>query len=108
MTRRWPQRRRRTRSQPERTGALVPRVLHDLGLEESARALRVVERWEEAVGPEVARHCRPVAVREGVLEASVDSSTWCQTLQLRAPEILDSLRRVLGDDAPRDLWLRVE
>jgi predicted nucleic acid-binding Zn ribbon protein len=93
---------------PERTGVLVPVVLRDLGLEESARALRVVERWEEAVGEEVARHCRPVAVREGVLEASVDSSTWCQTLRLRAPEILEALRQVLGDEAPRDLWLRVE
>jgi len=108
MNRRWPQRRRRTRGLPESTGALVPRVLLDLGLGESARALRVVERWEEAVGADVARHCRPVAVRNGVLEASVDSSTWCQTLQLRAPEILAALRRVLGDDAPRDLWLRVE
>ena len=63
---------------------------------------------DAAVGADVARHCRPVAVRDGVLEAIVDSSTWCQTLRLRAPEILAALQSVLGDDAPRDLWLRVE
>lgn len=97
----------RGRREPERVGATLPGVLRDLGLGESARALRIHERWAEAVGPEVAAHCRPVALRSGVLEAHVDSSAWCQTLRLRAPEILAALRAALGDDAPASLWLRV-
>ncbi len=99
--------RRRGSSEPELIGRLVPRVLKDLGFDETLRILRVAERWEEAVGPEIARHCQPVALRHGRLEASVDSSVWCQQLQLRSPEILASLRQVLGDDAPSELWLRV-
>ncbi len=99
--------RRDRRSQPEPLGALVPRVLKDLGLEESARALRVAERWEAVVGEEVARHSRPTGIRGGVLEVTVDSSVWCQQLQMRRPELLASLREALGADAPRDLWLRV-
>jgi predicted nucleic acid-binding Zn ribbon protein len=91
---------------PERVGALMATVLRDLGLEESARALRIQECWPSAVGAEVASHCQPVALRDGVLEARVDSSAWCQALRLRAPEILDALARELGDDAPRSLWLR--
>jgi predicted nucleic acid-binding Zn ribbon protein len=92
---------------PERVGLLVPHVLRDLGLDESARALRIQEGWEGAVGAEVASHCQPVALRNGVLEARVDSSAWCQALRLRAPELLDGLARALGDDAPRELWLRL-
>ena len=42
-----------------------------------------------------------------VLEVTVDSSVWCQQLQMRRPELLASLREALGADAPRDLWLRV-
>lgn len=99
--------RRRGRSQPERLGALVPRVLGDLGLEEAARALRVAERWEAVVGEEVARHSRPTGLRGNVLEVTVDSSVWSQQLQMRRPELLASLREALGPDAPRDLWLRV-
>ena len=99
--------RRDRRSQPEPLGALVPRVLKDLGLEESARALRVAERWEVVVGAEVARHSHPTGIRGGVLEVTVDSSVWCQQLQMRRPELLASLREALGADAPRDLWLRV-
>lgn len=100
-------RRPRKRSEPEALGSLVPRVLGDLGLAGAARVLRLAECWEEAVGPEVARHCRPTALRNEVLEATVDSSAWCQQLQLRRPEMLAALRRVAGDDAPTDLWLRV-
>ena len=100
-------RRARPRGQPETLRSLLPRVLDDLGLEGAQRVLRVVDHWEDAVGSEIARHCRPTALRNGVLEASVDSSVWCQQLQLRTPEILAALRRTLGDDAPSDLWLRV-
>lgn len=99
--------RRRPGGPPERVGPLLPGVLRDLGLGESARALRIHERWTEAVGAEVASHCQPVALRDGVLEARVDSSAWCQTLRLRAPELLAALARELGDDAPRSLWLRL-
>ena len=99
--------RRRTQSEPERLGHLVPRVLEDLGFDAALRVVRIAERWEEAVGPEIARHCQPTALRDGMLEASVDSSAWCQELRLRTPEILAALRRVLGDAAPADLRLRL-
>jgi predicted nucleic acid-binding Zn ribbon protein len=98
---------RKRRSQLAQVGPLVPRVLSELGLESSARVLRLTERWEDAVGPEIARHCQPTALRGEVLEATVDSSVWCQQLQLRRPAILEALREVAGEDAPRELWLRV-
>ena len=98
---------RRRKTPPQRVGALVPTVLRDLGLDESARALRIREGWERAVGAEVASHCRPIALHDGVLEAHADSSAWCQTLRLRAPELLAGLARAFGDDAPRALWFRL-
>jgi predicted nucleic acid-binding Zn ribbon protein len=98
---------KRPKGEPEAIGKLVPRVLRELGLDASARVVRVAERWEEAVGPEIASHSRPAALRGDRLEVSVDSSVWCQQLQLRAPEMLAALQRVLGDDAPCDLWFRV-
>lgn len=88
-------------------GSLVPKVLGDLGLGDAARVMRVAERWEEAVGPEIAQHCRPTALRGSVLEVTVDSSVWCHQLRLRASEIVTALRRVLGEEAPSDVWLRV-
>lgn len=98
---------RRRKSDPEPLSGLVPQVLEELGIVGSARVVRVAERWEEAVGPEIAAHCQPSLFKADVLEAIVDSSVWAQQLKLRTPEILAALRRVLGDDAPSDLWFRV-
>ncbi len=98
---------RRRKSQPEALGPLINRVLEDIGASGSARVLRIAQRWEEAVGKEIAQHCRPTGLRGDVLEATVDSSVWCQQLQLRGPEILEALRALLPAEAPSELWFRV-
>lgn len=95
------------RSQPRAVSELLGGVLEDLGLEEAARAHRVGLCWKEAVGTQIASHCRPVGLRNDVLEAEVDSSVWSQQLQMRSPEILDALRRHLGDEAPKAVRFRV-
>jgi len=97
----------RPKSRPEAVGALIDRVLADLGAGATARAVRIADHWLDAVGPEIADHSRPVAIRGDVLEVSVETSVWCQQLQLRIPEILAGLQRSVGDDAPARVWLRV-
>jgi len=98
---------RARKSRPEALGSLVARVLEDIGAGDSARVMRIAEHWEEAVGAEIAAHCRPTALRGDVLEATVDSSVWCQQLQLRGPEIIEALRAALPAEAPSELWFRV-
>jgi predicted nucleic acid-binding Zn ribbon protein len=98
---------RARKSKPEPLGPLVERVLEDLGAGNSARVMRIAEHWETAVGAEIAAHCRPTVLRGSVLEVTVDSSVWCQQLQLRGPEIIEALRAELPADAPSDLWFRV-
>ncbi len=95
------------KSQPELLGPLVARVLKDIGAGDSARVMRLAECWADAVGAEIAAHCRPTVLRGGVLEVTVDSSVWCQQLQLRGPEILEALRAALPPDAPSELWFRL-
>ena len=98
---------KKRRSAPRAIGPVVGQVLDDLGLDAVTAAFRIGEVWEETVGREIASHCRPVAVRGSVLEAEVDSSVWCQQLQMERVQLLSALREVLGDDAPSDLRLRV-
>ncbi len=98
---------RQSKSRPEAVGALIDRVLADLGAGATARAVRIADHWLDAVGPEIADHSRPVGIRGDVLEVTVETSVWCQQLQLRIPEILAGLRRSVGDDAPARVWLRV-
>jgi len=85
----------------------VGQVLHDLGLDSVARAHRIGQVWAEAVGEQIAAHCRPVGIRGEVLELTVDSPVWSQQLQLRKPELLAALARALGPEAPRELRFQV-
>lgn len=97
----------RRQGKPQVVGSLLGQVLDELGLETASQAFRVGESWSDAVGPEVAQHSRPIGLRGGVLEVSVDSSVWCQQLQMKRREILGALAERMGDDAPQDLRFRL-
>jgi predicted nucleic acid-binding Zn ribbon protein len=98
---------KRRKGQPTAIGDIVGQVLGDLGLDAVARAQRIGAIWESAVGAPVAAHCRPLGMRGDVLELEVDSPVWSQQLQLRKPELLAALERVLGSGAPRELHFQV-
>ena len=86
---------------------MIEGALRAMELEHARTSSEIGINWERIVGPEVARHCRPVGVKNGVLVAEVDSSVWCQQLQLRTPEILESLREFLGEQSPTAVRFRV-
>jgi len=98
---------RQSRSRPEPISAWLPRVLRDVGLEESAQAARIADSWVEWLGPETGEHCRPVLLRGDILEIAADSSTRAQAVRLRAPEILKILADRLGAGAPTGIRVRV-
>jgi predicted nucleic acid-binding Zn ribbon protein len=86
---------------------LLPRLLDEVGLGKTAQAVAVIRAWDEAVGPQFRAHCRPDGVKNGVIHARVRDSSWMQRVQLEKPRIFERLRAQLGDDAPRELRLRI-
>jgi len=98
---------RKKSRQPRAVADLLDGVLEASGLELAAPSAAVGENWEAIVGSEVARHSRPVGIKAGVLHADVDSSVWCQQLQLRSPEILAALKQKIGAGAPTEVRFRV-
>lgn len=98
---------RERRKRPVTVGSMVPKVLAEMGIEGAAAVMRILEHWDEAVGPEIARHARPSVLRGATLEVAADSSVWCQQVQLLRPRILAALRERLGAEAPTDLRTRV-
>ncbi len=96
-----------TSREPKMIADALDGVLASIDLDLAASSAAIGDNWTAIVGPEVAEHCRPVGVKAGVLHADVDSSVWCQQLQLRSPEILSALKDFLGSAAPTDLRLRV-
>ena len=76
-------------------------------LQRDGRILQITERWEAALGPDLARHCRPDRLRDDVLDVEVVSSVWCQQLQLQSPQLLAALEAELGELAPKALRFRI-
>jgi predicted nucleic acid-binding Zn ribbon protein len=97
----------RPKRDPQALADLVPRVLQEIGLGGASDPARLVRAWDDAVGPELARHCRPQGARKGVVFATVPDSAWMQRFQLEKPRILARLRAELGSDVARELRARI-
>lgn len=52
--------------------------------------------WAEVVGPEVAAHVRPLALRGGALVVAVDHPAWATQVAFLGPQVLAALAARLG------------
>jgi predicted nucleic acid-binding Zn ribbon protein len=86
-----------------------PRRLSD-GLDAVVRSLKgasagtvqgVFGRWEDAVGPSVARHVRPVKLDGTVLFVEVDEPGWATQLRYLEQDVLQRLSAVTGATVER-------
>ena len=79
---------------PVRVGNLLTRAVPALAerlLEESIR-----RDWLQIVGADAARRSRPLALRQGTLQVSVDNSPWLHELTLRSAAIAAALHERYG------------
>jgi len=79
--------------------------LHALGWEGKMEEMQILKRWEEAVGPQIARRTSPSHVKDHRLTVIVDSSVWAQQLALMKKELLTRFDLLLGKGVIRDLYL---
>ncbi|MBL8682554.1 MAG: DUF721 domain-containing protein [Myxococcales bacterium] len=86
-------------------GTLLAEALGDRAL--VRRALGVWPAWEQAVGPQVARRARPVAMRDGVLYVNVAHPVWLQELQPMREALLHRVQKLAGASVVREIRLKV-
>jgi predicted nucleic acid-binding Zn ribbon protein len=67
----------------------------------------VFGQWEEAVGPTVAAHARPVLLDSAHLLVEVDEPGWATQLRFLEPELLARLEAVAGAGAVTRIDVRV-
>ena len=76
-----------------RLGDILRGFVASSGFVRQIRLYQAYGRWEEIVGPEVARHVRPVRVERGVLWLVADSGVWAEETSFARPVILEALKR---------------
>ena len=78
-----------------------------LGTAPVAALETVFGRWDEAVGPVEAVHCRPLSLDGPTLVVAVDESGWASALRSLGPQLLRRLEEVGGMPVAERLEVRV-
>ena len=61
----------------------------------------VFSRWEEVVGPAVARHARPLRLESGLLVVAVDQPAWATQVRALGPRIVAEIAELTGERLER-------
>jgi predicted nucleic acid-binding Zn ribbon protein len=72
------------------------RLVQTRGWERPAAEAKVFGSWEAVVGADVAAHCRPVKLEDGVLTVEAESTAWATQLRLLAAKLLAKIGASVG------------
>lgn len=84
-------------------GQAIAEAIKERGWEATLEQHRAFSRWEEVVGPYLAKHCRPEKVKRGTLYLSTDSQAWRNELSFQKDDILLAINRGLNPRPIKDI-----
>ena len=88
-------------------GDAVSRYVARRGLGSAATFADIVSAWPQAAGAALARHARPVMLREAELVVEVDDQAWGTEVRLGAERLLENLAAGAGRPVARQLSVRI-
>ena len=99
---------RRFRSAPRPVKDSLEHLARRLGAPTASALGAVFSQWDDAVGPSVAAHARPVSLADGVLVVAVDQPGWATQLRYLSADLLTRLAVVAGEGVVGRIDIRVE
>jgi predicted nucleic acid-binding Zn ribbon protein len=87
-------------------GAAIRRLVAERGWEDTTTAAGVLANWDRLVGPEIADHCRPESLLDGVLVLVAESTAWATQLRLLTRTLQAKLREQVGADVVTSIVVR--
>lgn len=78
--------------EPRPLSESMDRLLSSLKGGDRATTVSVFSRWAELVGEQVAAHCRPLKLDDGVLVVEVDDPAWATQLKILHSDVVERLR----------------
>jgi hypothetical protein len=82
----------------QRIDKLLGEVLHDLNVGDKLMVRTLVERWNDIVGAEFARHTAPCSINHRILHVEVSHPAVHHRLQPFTDEILRRVQHVIASD----------
>ncbi|WP_344134911.1 DUF721 domain-containing protein, partial [Luedemannella flava] len=81
---------------PQPFGSIMGRLMQTRGWEKPAAEGKVFGAWEAVVGADVAAHCRPVKLEDGVLTVEAESTAWATQLRLLSAKLVGLIAASVG------------
>jgi len=97
----------------ERKASLTPlkeildRMFKEGALPFDIQNAKIWHIWEDVVGKPVARHARPLWIKQRLLRVAVSDPIWLQELRFRELEITEKLNHALGKRAVEQIEFRL-
>jgi len=82
-------------------------ILSTLPVNNRVKEYGLWKSWDKMVGQNVARHCQPDRLKDGILFLKVNSSVWMQQLQFMKSIIIDKVNGFMGDNSVRDVRFQI-
>ncbi|MBW3537042.1 MAG: DUF721 domain-containing protein [Actinobacteria bacterium] len=92
---------------PEALSTALDRLSRRLGGPSSAVLRTIFGRWEEMVGPSVATHVKPVALRGTTLVVAADAPAWATQMSWLGQDLARRLNEDLGASVVTSIETRV-
>ena len=83
---------------PQLLGRLTAGLVRSRGWSEEVSAGAVLGRWAALVGPDIASHTRPIALRGGELTVAAESTAWATQLRTMHRQLLATIAAGIGND----------
>lgn len=89
---------------PQLFGVMLERIMRQRGWEKPKAEATVFGAWEKVVGPDIAKHSRPVKLdEEGVLTVEAESTAWATQLRMLAGNLIKSIAAEVGHNVVKRL-----
>ena len=93
--------------EPTRLGTVLKDTLRDAQFSIDMDLFSIWTQWTDLMGPVVARHAHPEAIRGSLLLINVSSAPWLQELQFLKTDIVHKLNRALGKETIKDIRFQI-
>jgi predicted nucleic acid-binding Zn ribbon protein len=90
---------------PQPFGAVLARLVAARGWQRPTAEATVFGAWERVVGPEIAKHSRPVKLTDGELTVEAESTSWATQLRLLAASLLRRIAAEVGHNVVTKLHI---
>lgn len=90
---------------PQLLGAVLARLVKARGWQQPAAEATVFGAWEKVVGPDIAKHSRPLKLEDGELTVEAESTAWATQLRLLAGSLLKRIAAEVGHNVVRKLHI---